>query len=120
MEDPVGVCIQSNVRWVAKPHAREVVFIYVAHDPDARQVGDGERTGSVKRLDAGGNRHFLIGNRSGDWGVDVHHKRGFVGIVAQQAQVLGHGLEIDLGFILGVLRYLKVGLRDCTVLVQIS
>jgi len=30
MEDPVGVGIQSNVRWVAKPHAARS-FSYTSH-----------------------------------------------------------------------------------------
>ena len=67
-----GIGVEADVRVVAEADEGKVVLVYVAHDPDVVEVGDGEKVRRVvERLHAGAGCHVLLDDDARYGGVDI-------------------------------------------------
>src|ERR1035438_4525953 len=70
----VGIGAHANIRVLSQMNVGEIVFKDIAQDPDAGQVGDGERVRGALPLDAGGVRDLLIGYHARDWRKNINDR----------------------------------------------
>lgn len=99
-------------------HAREVILIDVAEDPNIREIGNGEGVAAGEGLDPGSIRDLLIGDNSGNRGLDVHNRPRVILVDPEDMEALGGGFDINLGLVEGVLRHLEIVKGDGALVIQ--
>ena len=116
----VGVGIQANLGLFAQVYIGQIVLKHIAQNPDIAQVGNGEGIRRSQALHACCVRYLLVGDHSRDRRADVDDVAGMIQVrIAEHAKFLGCGLDVDLGFVLGVLRDLQIVQRNGAALVQL-
>src|ERR1035437_1332130 len=81
--------IQADLSGIAQMNFAQIVFEYIAHDPDLTEIGDGEQVGSVvETLDAFESCDVLLDNRAGYGSLQIDQRAGMRGVGAQDLHVM--------------------------------
>ena len=100
---------------------RQIVFVDVAEDPDAGEVGDGERRGRAGQSHARrrGIGDILADDDAGYGSQHVHHRARVVFIHAVDLQLFFGSGQVGFGVPFRVFRLLQHGLRNCAVIIEV-
>src|SRR5580658_7594914 len=67
------ISVKTYIRRFTKPYVGKIVFVYITEHPHILQIRDGERIWRAEPRDAGGIGDLLIGDDSGNRGVNFHN-----------------------------------------------